>query len=132
MKTRVPKVWEDETCIIIAGGPSVTRSDLKIAFESGAKIITINDSWKLLPEKLMYGTKPPGFTYLPESVKPKSASYFCDDKWWRMQIDKNARSMDGLYSFADAIYKGWWWTGARGFDEHPRSRIFSVGAGYSS
>lgn len=40
----------NETMICIASGPSLSRNDCDIAFSSGYKIITVNNSWRMVPD----------------------------------------------------------------------------------
>mgnify|MGYP002145968013 CR=1 FL=1 len=54
--------WSGETCIIVASGPSAAAVPLEQA-KGKAKIIAINDSWRLCPwADVLYG---------------------CDVKWWQ-------------------------------------------------
>lgn len=45
----VPKMWPDETAVIIGGGPSLTMGQINYSAECGAKIIGINDAYRLAP-----------------------------------------------------------------------------------
>ena len=54
----VPRIWEGETCFILAGGPSLCGH---LPLERFQRVITINTSWRLRPDGL---------------------HYFCDNAWW--------------------------------------------------
>lgn len=47
--TRVEEIWHDETCAILAGGPSLTRDDVEIVLASGVRVIAIKDAIMLAP-----------------------------------------------------------------------------------
>lgn len=110
-----------QTCVILAGGPSL-KEFVKSSFEGNIddgigylvknckNFITINDSWRLLPN----GTK--------------AVNYFCDAAWWSMQVQKNPRSVDGLTSFHDMIYRGNWITGSNDpvFTDHPQVNVLKL------
>lgn len=60
---RVQRDWEGETVIIIAGGPSVTDVQVRIAYDAQAKVIVINDAYLLAPwADILFGS---------------------DAKWWK-------------------------------------------------
>ena len=103
MNYEVPKIWSGQTCVILAGGPSLKGQDLSALANTHPwpKVIAINDSWKLKPYA--------------------SALYFSDAAWWQRQIDQNEFSVDGV-RFHDLIYKGAWIKGGAGFQEHPQVR----------
>lgn len=106
MRYKVPNTWAGDTCVILAGGPSLSPD---IATKLGGKVhvITINDSWRLFPFA--------------------DALYFGDAAWWQMQKDMNLRTVEGRFSFHDMIYKGFWVTIAD-FAEHPQVRcLWSTG-----
>lgn len=109
----VPKVWPGETCVLLAGGPSLRDTDLKPlkqlhAQQTGLHIITINDSWQLHPYS--------------------DFQYFCDRAWWDYEQARNPRSLysdlyaDLSFSFHDMIYRGRWITCSNDFTEHPQVR----------
>lgn len=123
MEWTVPKAWPGETCVIIAGGPSlremypeiehlrpqvveVTKiGDSSRRYEKVryARVIAINDSWRLAPWA--------------------DTHYFCDPRWWKMQIDMNKFSLDGRVRFHDLIYHGFWINGGTGaYKDHPQVR----------
>lgn len=104
MRYEVKREWEGETCVILAGGPSLRTQDLTVAWNhpSLPRVITINDSWRLN----IYA----------------HVNYFCDLRWWQFQLAKNLRSFDGIRSFHDQIYKGFWVCGGTGFEDHPQVR----------
>jgi hypothetical protein len=86
--------------VILAGGPSLPL-DIATKLPGKARVIAINDSWRLCPFA--------------------DVLYFGDAAWWRMQQDMNQRSVDGRVSFHDMIYKGFWVSIAN-FAEHPQVR----------
>ena len=53
-------IWSGQTVICIAGGPSLTKGQVK--FTKGCKIIAINDAYKLAPQA--------------------NILYACDNQWW--------------------------------------------------
>lgn len=57
----VPRMWEGETCVCIAGGPSLTREQVDYV-RGRARVIDINDAYKLAPWA--------------------DVLYACDLKWW--------------------------------------------------
>lgn len=100
MKYTVPEAWSGETCIILAGGPSLRDLDLSSPRRNGLRYIAINDSWRLMPYA--------------------DVLYFCDAQWWTSQIACNRRTLDNSTSFHDLIYKGFWITSSPGFEDHPQ------------
>lgn len=104
----IPKAWTGETCVILAGGPSLRTQDISPIYKAKPplRIIAINDSWRLAPKA--------------------SVLYFCDWSWWQMQMDRNARTADGLMSFHDLIYKGFWLTVSSDFEGHPQVRYIKL------
>ena len=110
MQFTVKPIWKDQTCVILAGGPSLRGFNFDEEIGGNCKnFITINDSWRLLPS----GTK--------------AINYFCDHAWWSMQLQKNLRSLDGLTSFHDMIYRGFWVTISHdpGFIDHPQIHVLT-------
>lgn len=100
---RVPKAWVDKTCVILAGGPSLRGQDLlPIRRHPEAKVIAINDSWRLWPRADVF--------------------YFADETWWQDQMDRNLLSMDRAVHFRDLAHKGFWVKGGEGFETHPQVR----------
>jgi len=136
MNGPVPKLWPGCTVAILAGGPSLRTLDIDSL--KGVKILTINDSWRMLPATRIYSSKPfnclqcsclqcsDGRTLIDCSLCcgtgrcSSCAMYFCDESWWRMQLDMNRRTVNNACSFHDALYKGWWFSGAPAFVEHPQ------------
>ena len=45
---RIEPILKDQTCVILAGGPSLFHSGYEEAFKLGLPIIAINDSWRLI------------------------------------------------------------------------------------
>jgi hypothetical protein len=70
----VPRIWNSETCFIIAGGPSVREQ--KLSLLNGKRVIVVNSSWEAFPSA----------EYL----------FFADWEWW-MQYWKK------LKPFSNAI-----------------------------
>jgi hypothetical protein len=99
---RVPRSWEGETCVILAGGPSLrgfgARALLR-SVEPFPRVITINDSWRLAPWA--------------------DVLYFCDRKWRDFQVSANRSSVDNSTDFAKLIYSGFWVAGNEAFNDHP-------------
>lgn len=104
MRYSVPKIWQDATCLVIAGGPSL--KDYKHDIRPKVRVITINDSWKLAPFADVH--------------------YFCDKSWWDRQLAINPRinisgkNIEDVRSFHDQIYKGNWITISPDFIDHPQ------------
>ena len=98
----VPKDWKGQTCVILAGGPSLRKMDLLSVFVAKPKVrvITINDSWRLAPRA--------------------DALFFTDAQWWHYQTAKNLRTVYGSQSFHELIYQGFWVSSARAFEDHPQ------------
>lgn len=123
MKYIIPPGWKTDpqglhnaaaertaTCVILAGGPSLRTQNLQPLYSTkGLRIITINDSWRLLDS-----------AYIPD------VCYFCDNQWWQKQLAMNPRSRDNSKSFHDLIYKANWITGAAGFENHPQVRSIKL------
>ncbi len=138
MTGAVPELWPGATVAILAGGPSLRDQIIVKVFQMrnrDVRVVTVNDSWRLLPSltfatgkafkclqcngsgiktddvcSLCYGT----------GQCSSCASYFCDAKWWRGQMDANRRTQDGVHSFHDAIYKLNWFSGSSDFLDHPQ------------
>lgn len=64
MTTTVTKHWPGQTFVLLGGGPSLTPADVD-AVRGRARVIAINDAWKLAPWA--------------------DVLYACDDKWWTWQ-----------------------------------------------
>lgn len=135
MRGAVPKLWPDAAVVILAGGPSLRGQDLGAlhATDTRIKIITVNDSWRLLSSFNVTTSKPfkcgqcDGTGGAPNDLCTlclgtgsisTSAMYFCDAKWWQRSIATNNRLGDNTYSFHDAVFKCWWFTGSPDFAEH--------------
>lgn len=111
--------WEEDPVVILAGGPSLKTQDLSKVWSDAIHIITINDSWRLLPY-------PNPFTIQITDCGPGLIPYFCDAKWWQMEMSKNSRSLDNNVSFHDMIYKGFWVTSSQEFNDHPQVRTLKL------
>lgn len=99
----VPRSWEGETCVILAGGPSLLGFDITSIPRNRARVIAINDSWRLCPWA--------------------DALYFCDEPWWDDQIKRNLTALDGRTRFTDTVFRGCWIKGGEMSEEfHPRVR----------
>jgi hypothetical protein len=109
MRWIVPTVWKGDTCVILAGGPSLKGFDTGILRKSGIRTIAINDSWQIAPWA--------------------DVCYFGDASWWAMQQAMNPRTADRTLSFHDMIYKAFWVTIAHTmFIDHPQVRcLWSTG-----
>ncbi len=71
----VPRIWQDETVFILAGGPSLNQ--FRDVDWAGRNIISINNSWEFTP-----------YT---------SVLYFCDKKWWVKNGDLVKKDFKGQY-----------------------------------
>jgi hypothetical protein len=124
---KIEPVWKDQTCVILAGGPSLTHSGYQEAFNLQLPVIAINESWRLIPWQTYTHAKP--------------VLYFCDAKWWFKSLSQNLRvlptafanlrvitdenflsSTEGIIAFHDVVYKGQWITGSsdQHFSDHPQ------------
>lgn len=103
---RIEPILKDQTCVILAGGPSLFHSGYQEAFKLGLPVIAINDSWRLIENFDRF----------------KVFLYFCDATWWFRSMSQNMRALDGVTSFHDVIYKGNWITGSPDphFSDHPQ------------
>src|SRR4051812_43958873 len=95
----VPRSWEGQTCVILAGGPSLKNENLALLDAYHPRVIAINDSWKLRPYA--------------------SVLYFCDLEWWQGQMEKNQPALDGSVRFRDMLYKDSWVKGGEPLKNHP-------------
>lgn len=64
---RVPRLWDGETAVLIAGGPSLTQAQCDHV-RGTARVLAINDAYRLAPWC--------------------DALYFCDGKWWDWHKDR--------------------------------------------
>jgi len=71
----VPREWAGETCVCIAGGPSLTQADVD-ACRGRSRVIAVNDAYRMAPWA--------------------EVLYACDYAWWRVH--------DGVKSFGGAKY----------------------------
>lgn len=58
--------WQDLTAVVVAGGPSLTQADVDFALASGARVLVVNDGYRLAPTAAML--------------------YACDGRWWDHHI----------------------------------------------
>jgi len=107
MKWTVPKTWEGETCVILAGGPSLQWFD-SAPLWGKVRVITINDSWRLAPWA--------------------DVNYFCDARWWQLQLANNRCARGGEPAFAEMVRTGSWVTIAREFTDHYHVRVLTRGS----
>lgn len=68
-----PKLWSEETCVVIGGGPSLTPADVDYC-RGKARVIAIKEAHELAPWA--------------------DVLYACDEKWWR--LTKDWKSFAGL------------------------------------
>ena len=61
------KRWAGKTAICLASGPSMCAEDAKTAIKSGAKLITVNSTWRMAPSAHVH--------------------YSSDHDWWETNID---------------------------------------------
>jgi len=112
----VPRSWENETALIIAGGLSIEGLDPESLQVDGwfPNIITINDSWRLFPRADVF--------------------YFQDTTWWRNQERMNRRAIKFPICFHDTYsaafrrepFESRWITANRDFDAHPFIRSLKL------
>ncbi|MHA2067164.1 MAG: hypothetical protein ACXABY_22580 [Candidatus Thorarchaeota archaeon] len=77
---QVPPIWEDETAVIIGGGPSLTLEQIDYV-RGKAKLIAINNSYMVCPDCDLF--------------------YFCDCRWY--QWHKNRPEFKKFISREDLI-----------------------------
>lgn len=65
---KVDKIWQAETVVCIASGPSLTKQDCDQVRGLGFKTIAVNNAWELAPWC--------------------DAIYACDPSWWKNNFDK--------------------------------------------
>jgi len=98
MKWTAPRMWEGETCIIIAGGPSMNDMIGEVVRIDGyPRVITINDSWRLAPWADLF--------------------YFHDKEWYDQQVKANHVACGK--SFREVLVSGLWVSANEYFDNHP-------------
>jgi hypothetical protein len=114
----VPVLWPGATVAILAGGASLRTQDLSALDRCRVKIITVNDSWRLLTAHMIETSRTNKL--IKEDAVGSCAAYFCDAKWWQASIAANRRTNDKVYSFHDAIYRLWWFSGSPDFINHPQ------------
>lgn len=134
----IPNIWPGKTVVILAGGPSLRTQNLSrltLATQRDTKLLAVNDSWRLLQDLRIATSRPfkcqqcDGSGGAPNNLcsmcdgvgmLSSCVSYFCDSKWWQQSMAANKRTLDNTYSFHDAIYKLWWFTGSPDFAGHPQ------------
>lgn len=97
MRWTVPRMWEGDTCIIMAGGPSM--NDLigeVVRIDGYPRVITINDSWRLAPWADVF--------------------YFYDREWYDEQVKTNRVSCGT--AFRKLAETGLWVSGNEEFASH--------------
>lgn len=97
-----PKLWLDETCFILAGGPSLKGFDAGVLRGHG-RVISINDSWRIAPWA--------------------DILYCCDQPWIEDQTRSNRASIDGSVRFRDLLATGFWVKGGDSPKTDPRIHI---------
>ena len=73
MPNVIPSIWQGETAVCIASGPSLTQADCDFV-RGRAKVIVINTSYKLAPWA--------------------DVLYACDARWWKW--NKGAKDFKGM------------------------------------
>lgn len=102
MRHTISKSWPGETCVILAGGPSLVMQDLSALSIHRPKVITINDSWRLWPYADVF--------------------YFCDQEWYENQLDRNRLSLCQACHFRDLLVTGFWLKGGEELRSNPSFR----------
>lgn len=96
----VEKLWDDATCVILAGGPSLEGFD--VSQLDGLRVITINDSWRMYPTADVF--------------------YFCDSEWWKEQWAFNRAAIHVPdYNFRQLVQDGFWVKGGEEQGDFPDS-----------
>lgn len=72
----VPRLWPNATIVVAGSGPSLTAADLEFCRDAGARVIVVNDAYRLAPWA--------------------DCLYAADDKWWRPR--------EGVPTFAGLKY----------------------------
>jgi hypothetical protein len=111
---QTPRIWARETAYLVGGGPSIRRANLSQLI--GKNIITINDSFQLLPWA--------------------EVLYFCDRKWWNTRCSKVSSTFLGRYlvtleNVISRIHrlKN---TGQEGLEENPAGLRNGCNSGYQA
>ena len=71
---QVPREWDGQTVVIIAGGPSVTARQVEYIFDKNVKVIAVNDAYVMAPWA--------------------DILYAADAKWWKWH--KGVTEFEGL------------------------------------
>ncbi len=72
----VPRLWEGETVIIVASGPSFDEAQREAVMASGLRTIVVNNMWAAIPTADLL--------------------YAADGKWWRSVEAPTAEQFQGL------------------------------------
>lgn len=54
VRPHVPRLWSGATIVVVGSGPSLTIADLHTCREAGAKLLVINDGWRLIDADVLY------------------------------------------------------------------------------
>jgi hypothetical protein len=84
MMWTVPPLWKDQTAFILAGGPSLRKLDCKRLRVPGAKVMAVNDSWRLVP-------------WL-------HCLYFTDPSWYHNALQSDKWALDMSINFGQLLY----------------------------
>jgi hypothetical protein len=66
--SEVVRAWEGQVVVCIGGGPSLTQRQVDVASASGARLVAVNDAYRLAPSADM--------------------CYFADFEWWQWHKDR--------------------------------------------
>ena len=102
----VPPAWKGETCVILAGGPSLNDVDLSPLWRT--RVIAINDSWRQYPLADVF--------------------YFCDPQWWLDQelLNLNSLSRKGYVTSFEEIKGRFWVSGSEPFENDARIQFLKL------
>lgn len=111
----VPPEWVGETCVILAGGPSLEGFDAHCL--ASLRVIAINESYRLWPSS--------------------DVLYWADIKWWNRRCQDVAYTFSGRYivTVAEKVngpVKQLRNTGVEGFDPDPGALRTGANSGYQA